>query len=126
MRAGIASSRLSIGEASGEDAKGVLEPDALQLGCDGAELNAISASEVQNGRDFFAKDVFEFGSGLADSEQIFGYLNESNLADLATGFVDVSKGSSTKTWTPKFGERAESMQPGTSYSPLCKRPILMV
>ena len=35
----------------------VLEPDAVQSGCNSAELNAFSASGVENGGDSFAKDV---------------------------------------------------------------------
>ena len=47
----------STGEASGEAAEVVLEPDAVQSGCNSAELNAFSASGVENGGDSFAKDV---------------------------------------------------------------------
>ena len=87
-----ASSQFSTGDASGEAAEGVLEPDTVQSGCNSAELNAISASGVEDGGDSIAKDVFESGSGLANSDQIFGVLDESNLADLVAESVDGSEG----------------------------------
>ena len=34
-----------------------LEPDAVQSGCNSAELNAFGTSGVENGGDSFAKDV---------------------------------------------------------------------
>ena len=69
----------------------VLEPDAVQSGCNSAELNAFSASGVENGGDSFAKDVLTL---VVDwrIQTNFGVLDESNLADLVAESVDGSEG----------------------------------
>ena len=69
----------------------VLEPDAVQSGCNSAELNAFSASGVENGGDSFAKDVLTL---VVDwrFQTNFGVLDESNLADLVAESVDGSEG----------------------------------
>ena len=69
----------------------VLEPDAVQSGCNSAELNAFSASGVETGGDSFAKDVLTL---VVDwrIQTNFGVLDESNLADLVAESVDGSEG----------------------------------